>query len=537
MSLCTVGARRPFTDCREKAEKMMSSDAPERAILQGSERAEPEASVRHGACDLSERAAVTIVLRPRERPPGAPADRAKPYPTRADYALAYGADPADVVLVERFARDMGLVVLESNVARRSVVVEGTLGELGRAFGTSISLYARDGVTFRGRTGTLSVPRALDGIVAGVFGIDTRPQARAQFRPASAAATSYSAPTVARAYGFPTGVTGAGETIAIIELGGGYVASDLATYFKSVGVTVPSVTSVSVDGATNAPTGSVNGPDGEVELDIEVAGAVAPGAKIVVYFAPNTDRGFLDAVTTAIHDTANAPSIVSISWGGPESTWTAQSTSAFDTAFADAAALGITVTVAAGDNGSSDGVTTDNDNHVDFPASSPHALACGGTTLRLSGAAIASETVWNDGSSGGATGGGVSDVFPLPTYQAGAGVPVVDDASGAPGRGVPDVCGDADPETGYAVVVDGSSTVIGGTSAVAPLWAGLIALLNERAGKPVGFINATLYANPHALRDVTTGNNGAYRAGPGWDACTGLGSPNGPALAALFPAAG
>jgi kumamolisin len=514
---------------------MMSSGASERAIVQGSERAEPEASERHGACDLSERAAVTIVLRPRARPPGAPADRAKPYPTRAAYALAFGAAPADIALVERFALESDLAVVESSAARRSVVVEGTLGALGRAFGTTMSLYVRDGVTFRARTGMLSVPRALDGIVTGVFGIDTRPQARAHFRPATASASSYSAVAVAQGYGFPTGVTGAGETIALIELGGGYAQADLETYFAGIGLTAPSVTSVSVDGATNAPTGSANGPDGEVELDIEVAGAIAPGAKIVAYFAPNTDRGFLDAVTTAIHDTANAPSIVSISWGGPESTWTAQSTSAFDTAFADAAALGITVTVAAGDNGSSDGAT-DTQNHVDFPASSPHALACGGTTLRLRGTTIASETVWNDGSSGGATGGGVSDVFPLPTYQASAGVPVVDDAAGAPGRGVPDVCGDADPETGYAVVVDGSSTVIGGTSAVAPLWAGLVALLNERAGKRLGFINATLYANPHALRDITTGNNGAFRAGPGWDACTGLGSPNGPALAALFPPA-
>jgi kumamolisin len=514
---------------------MMSSGASERAIVQGSERAEPEASERHGACDPTERAEVTIVLRPRERPPGAP-DAATPFPTRADYALAYGASPADVARVERFALDADLVVLESSVARRSIVVEGTLGALGRAFGTTMFIYERGGVTFRARTGTLSVPRTLDGIVTGVFGIDTRPQARAQFRPASAAATSYPAPSVARAYGFPSGVTGAGETIALVELGGGYAASDLATYFAGLGLAVPAVTSVSVDGATNAPTGSANGPDGEVELDIEVAGAIAPGAKIVVYFAPNTDRGFLDAVTTAIHDTTNAPSIVSISWGGPESTWTAQSTSAFDTAFADAAALGVTVLVAAGDNGSSDGVTTDNGNHVDFPASSPHALACGGTTLRLSGTTIASETVWNDGSSGGATGGGVSDVFPLPAYQAGVGVPVVNDAAGVPGRGVPDVCGNADPETGYAVVVDGSATVIGGTSAVAPLWAGLVALLNERAGKRLGSINAALYANPHVLRDITTGTNGAYRAAPGWDACTGLGSPNGPALAALFPPA-
>jgi kumamolisin len=371
-------------------------------------------------------------------------------------------------------------------------------------------------------------------IVGVFGLDERPQARAQFRPAAQAAVSYTPLQVAQAYGFPTGSTGAGQTIGIIELGGGYSQSDLETFFSGLGIATPSVTSVSVDGATNAPSGNPNSADGEVELDIQVAGAIAPAAKIVVYFAPNTDQGFLDAVTTAIHDQTNAPNVISISWGGPESTWTAQSTSGFDSAFAEAGMLGVTVTVASGDNGSSDGVTTGG-NHVDFPASSPNALACGGTSLQISGTTVASETVWNDGTSGGATGGGVSDVFDLPAYQATAGVPVVDDAGGKPGRGVPDVCGDADPDTGYSVVVDGSSIVVGGTSAVAPLWAGLVALLGAQSGKPVGFLNPTLYANPKALRDIVSGNNGAFKAGVGWDACTGLGSPNGPALAALFPA--
>jgi kumamolisin len=293
-----------------------------------------------------------------------------------------------------------------------------------------------------------------------------------------------------------------------------------------------VSDVSVDAGKNAPTGDANGPDAEVMLDIEVAGAVAPAAKIVAYFAPNTDQGFLDAVTTAIHDTTNAPSIVSISWGGPESTWTAQATQNFDDAFAAAAMLGITVTVAAGDNGSTDG-ETDGLQHVDFPASSPHVLACGGTTLHFSKTAIASETVWNDGATGGATGGGVSDVFALPTWQDNANVPPSANAGARVGRGVPDVAGNADPETGYEVVVDGSSAVIGGTSAVAPLWAGLVARINANGGKNIGFVNPQLYASPSALRDITKGNNGAYAAGPGWDACTGLGSPNGPLLESLL----
>jgi kumamolisin len=297
-----------------------------------------------------------------------------------------------------------------------------------------------------------------------------------------------------------------------------------------------VSSVSVDGATNAPVGNPDSADGEVGLDIEVAGAVANGAKIVAYFAPNTDQGFLDAITTAIHDTTNNPTIISISWGGPESTWTAQALTNFDTAFADAATLGITVCVAAGDNGSSDGVT-DGLAHVDFPASSPHVLACGGTSLSASGTKISSETVWNDGAQGGATGGGISDSFALPSWQQGAGVPPSVNAGARVGRGVPDVAGDADPETGYTTLIDGQSGVIGGTSAVAPLWAGLTALINQKTGTKLGFFNPQLYAaGKTALNDITIGNNGSYAAGPGWDACSGLGSPNGTKLvAALAPA--
>jgi kumamolisin len=273
------------------------------------------------------------------------------------------------------------------------------------------------------------------------------------------------------------------------------------------------------------------------LDIEVCGSVAPGARIAVYFAPNTDQGFLDAATAAIHDTANRPSVVSISWGGSESTWTEQAMTTMEQAFVAAAAMGVTVTVAAGDNGSSDGVS-DGLAHVDFPASAPHALACGGTTLEITDGAIASETVWNDGGTGGATGGGISVAFPVPSYQSASVLPPSANPGAGPGRGVPDVCGNADPETGYLVEVDGQSMPIGGTSAVAPLWAGLVALLNEQLAAPVGFLQPFLYssAGPADLHDITSGSNGAYRAGPGWDACTGLGSPNGAALLLALAAA-
>jgi kumamolisin len=275
------------------------------------------------------------------------------------------------------------------------------------------------------------------------------------------------------------------------------------------------------------------------LDIEVAGAVAPAARLVVYFAPNTDAGFLDAISQAAMDTVNKPSILSISWGGPESSWTAQSLQSFNSALQSAAAVGVTVCIASGDNGSDDGVG-DGKDHVDFPASSPYALACGGTKLTISGSAISSEVVWNEQASNeGATGGGVSGTFPLPTYQANANVPVSKNPSGFKGRGVPDVAGDADPSTGYQVQADGQSFAVGGTSAVAPLWAGLIALFNQSEGKSLGYLNPALYQNGEsggAFRDITSGNNGDFKAAKGWDACTGWGSPNGAALLAALSGA-
>jgi kumamolisin len=434
--------------------------------------------------------------------------------------------------VTAFATSAGLSVVESSAARRSVVVSGTVAQLTAAFRVDLRRFSNPTGTFRGRVGTIAVPSSIADVVTGVFGLDERPQARAQFHIAHprAVETSFTPLQLGALYGFPGAADGSGETIAIIELGGGYPATDLTAYFSALGIKKPSVSSVGVDGGANKPGGGANSADGEVELDIEVAGALAPGAKIVVYFAPNTDQGFLDAITTAVHDTTHKPSVISISWGSAESDWTAQATANFDAAFADAATLGVTVCVASGDGGSADG-TTDGKAHVDFPASSPHVLACGGTTLRANGTAIASETVWNDPGDG-ATGGGISDVFAIPAWQANANIPPSANAGARVGRGVPDVAGDADPATGYNVRVDGSDTVIGGTSAVAPLWAALIARLNQLAKKPLGLVNPMLYANPSLLRDITSGSNGAYSARAGWDPCTGLGSPDGAKLAAL-----
>jgi kumamolisin len=420
-------------------------------------------------------------------------------------------------------------VLE-HAGRRTVVLSGTVAQFNAAFGVQLQHMQHASCSYRGRTGSIQLPASLDGVVEAVLGLDSRPQAAAHFRvrPAASAATSFTPTQIATLYGFPAG-TGLGQCVALIELGGGFRPADLDAYFKGLAVNSPAVTAVSVDHAGNSPTGDANGPDGEVMLDIEVVGAIVPQATIAVYFAPNTDAGFLDAITTAIHDTTNKPSVISISWGGPESTWTSQAMTAMDDAFQAAATMGITVCIASGDNGSSDGVA-DGSDHVDFPAASPFALACGGTSLNASPSAISGEVVWNDGANGGASGGGVSGFFAKPTWQSNLNA-VTTQGSRTPltQRGVPDVAGDADPQTGYDIRVDGTNSVIGGTSAVAPLWAALLARLNQLSGKSAGLINPKIYAAPSAFRDITSGNNGDFAAAAGWDACTGLGSPNGAAL--------
>jgi kumamolisin len=459
--------------------------------------------------------------------------------TRQELAERYGADPDDVSSVTEVLRAHGIEVLSVDAASRRMRVAGNIEALQTAFGTRLEWAESDApsggrVGHWHRTGELSLPQQLDGVVTAVLGLDTRPQARANFRAVlpHAVASSYTPVQLGQVYRFPSGTDGSGRTVAIIELGGGFEESDLDTYFSGLGVGRPKVTAVGVDGAANKPEGDPNGADGEVALDIDVVGGLAPGASIVVYFAPNTDAGFLDAVSQAAHATPT-PDAISISWGQSEDQWTAQARKAMDEAFADAAALGVTVTVAAGDDGSSDR-QSDGGVHVDFPASSPHALACGGTRLEADASGkVTSETVWNGGSSGGATGGGVSDTFALPAWQQPVDVPGA--AGGRTGRGVPDVAAVADPETGYRVRVDGKDAVIGGTSAVAPLWAALVARLVQASGRPLGLAQTALYAGasdgtaPAGFRDITSGSNGAYQAQPGWDACTGLGVPDGEAL--------
>jgi subtilase family serine protease len=355
--------------------------------------------------------------------------------------------------------------------------------------------------------------------------------------AAPARSGFSVPELAQLYNFPTEFNGRGQKIGLIELGGGFRKPDLDSYFKSLSIPAPTITAIAVDGAKNSPTGDPNGPDGEVELDIEVAGAVAPGAEILVYFAPNNDKGFLDAIKKAVTDPANSATVLAITWGGPESTWTSQAAAAMDSIFHLAATQGITVLIASGDSGVTDGVT-DGRAHADFPATSPWVLACGGTRIEVAGNRITSEVVWND-VMGGATGGGVSALFPKPVWQGDVKVPV--DSNGHTGRGIPDVAIDASPTSGYAVFIDGHKTVIGGTAAATPLWAGLIALINQGLGRDVGYINPDLYTKigpAGVLRPITQGDNSVgdakgYAAGPGWNAVTGWGSPDGKKLLEAF----
>jgi kumamolisin len=515
--------------------------SPSRVSFPKSERQAVPGAMVAGKTDPQRNISVSVIVKRKN-----PLNLAKVghHLSQEEFSERYAADPANFEHLRDFAHKHGLTVDEgaSSLARRTLVLRGPASKMDAAFGVTLNDYVKNGKQFHSYTGTISMPQEHAEPVEAVLGLDNHPLARPHFRmrdsktkPNSAQTASFNPPQVAQLYNFPAGVNGAGQTIGIIELGGGYNPSDLSSYFAGLSITEPRITAVSVDGATNSPNlpSSPTDPnaDGEVGLDIEVAGSIAPGANIVVYFTTNTSQGFVDALTTAIHDTSNGPpSVISISWGSPESNWTAQSMTALDEACQSAAALGITITVASGDNGSSDGGSG---NNVDFPASSPHVLGCGGSELIAANGVIQQEVVWNDQpQGGGASGGGVSSVFALPSWQANANVPPSPTSGG--GRGVPDVAGDASPETGYNVLFDGQPAVVGGTSAVAPLWAALIALLNQQRGSNIGFANPTLYQNAeNGFNDITQGNNGTFSAGPGWDACTGLGSPNGNQLSQIL----
>jgi kumamolisin len=471
------------------------------------------------------------------------------YFSRTEIAKKYGARAEDLDAIEQFAQRHNLVVSHRSAAQRTLVLTGKLGDVLNAFHADVHMFHHASGTYRGRQGEIYIPRQFEKVITGILGFDTRPKLKSPHRQRTVDAdgpggnNGVVATEFAKRYNYPTTykgtkLDGSGQCIGIIELGGGFNNSDLQIYFQETGIDLPNVAAVSVDHAGNKPT-KHGAADGEVMLDIEVAGAVAPKANIAVYFAPNMGSGFFDAINAAVHDTERNPSVISISWGGPEDPGDQQAAQAFHEVFIEAAALGITICVASGDHGTADlpGFRWDGKIHVDHPAVDDFVLSCGGTQINAQG----NDVVWNDGrpfdndphGGGWASGGGVSETVARPDYQKTAGIPA-SIATGKRGRGVPDIAMSA---TNYFTRVQGMEGASGGTSAVAPLMASLLALLNQAKKKRVGFLNPFLYANVSKgiVKDVTVGTNAiantvkGYKAGVGWDCCTGLGTPDGTAI--------
>jgi len=474
--------------------------------------------------------------------------------SRDQFAATYGADADEMNQVKAFAETNGFHVLGSYPARRAVVVQGTVGDVNKAFAVKLGNYKGPLGKYRSHGDAINIPTSIAGIVEAVTGLHERPVPAKHFstarrqNPADPPNTKPLTPAqVAQLYNFPAG-DGSGQTIGLYEMEtgegrAGYTKQDLANTMQAFGgeLKVPSPIDVSVDGISNSGVS-----DGETGLDITVASAIAQGAKIAVYFTGPTPQNIIHAIQRMVHPAPGDPdpTVISISYGwGPDDA-TSESFSEndynqLDQLFQDAANLGITVLVSSGDSGAL--IASKTQAQTSYPASEPWVIACGGTTIGNVNHGTFVEYVWNDtGAAGpGATGGGVSARFPVPPYQAGAKVPKRN-GTGTIGRGVPDIAGNASENSGYLQVINGQrAQPVGGTSAVAPLYAGLIARINANLGYSVGFINSVLYSlSATAFRDICSppgpDNNSldgvkGYPATSGWNACTGLGSVNGTAL--------
>lgn len=532
------------------------------------------------AADPHEQITITIVVRARRPAPELHSDetlanllpRERRHLSREEFEARHGAHPDDLAKIESFARAHGFQIVETSAARHSVTLRGESGEFSKAFRVEMKQYEHERGRHRGIDGPIHIPREISDSVENVLGLHDRPLAmRHMAAPATkkAARAHFSPHDVADLYRFPKHASGEGQCIGVIELGGGYHRSDLENFFASLKMPMPKITDVSADGTKNAPADLSNltkfvtalnsgkqsaidaakgGSSGssrladlllstiETTMDVELAGAFAPGAEIVVYFASSSEQGVYHALTTALADKVHRPTVLSLSWGEQESSWSPKYMALINDVLKNISTVGVTVCVSSDDAGADNG-SPDGKPSVNFPASSPNALGCGGTTLKASGSEIEAEVVWNSLFDGmrGATGGGVSEKFARPFWQDEFEVPR--SASKRGGRGVPDVAGVADPHTGCRIVVGGVDTISYGTSAVAPLWAALVARLNHAIGARMGsgHLNSLLYkvagrANGNGtFRPITHGENGAYHAGPGWNACTGLGSPMGDKL--------
>jgi kumamolisin len=524
----------------------MSLKNGQHVVLEGSKRCHRASAEVLGRSDSGEWCEVTVKVRRK---------KALPEPVAGKAVLSYeqavknhGASPEDMANVSGVLSGYGVAIVSTNPFSRTVKIAGPVSAMEKAFQVHLFRVKHQDRVYRGRVGDILVPARLDKIITGVFGLDTRPMIRRRngFKstapsqlPPAGSRPWFTPQELAARYNFPPN-DGSGQTVGIIELGGSYIPGDLQQFAGLVGFTAPQVQVIQVETLSQ---GDSSDPDaiGEVMLDIEVVAGVCPGANIAVYFSNFTEQGWIDAIDAALNDTKNKPSVLSISYGLAEGTdiWTGQAMTAVNDAMQEAATRGIPVCVAAGDDGSDDQVQ-DGLAHVDFPSSSPYVLCVGGTSLAKNGP----ETVWfeydglrRDG--GGSTGGGVSNVFPRPAWQNSIAISSVN-PNHMDGRCVPDVAANAAGGTGYFMVSQGAPAVSGGTSAAAPLWAGLIARLNK-AGKPVQYATPLFYqSNPRTnnqplgslvCNDITQGNNdtaaaGGYSAGSGYDAVTGWGSPNG-----------
>jgi kumamolisin len=388
-----------------------------------------------------------------------------------------------------------------------------------------------------------VPAEIAPWTRAILGFDRRPLApgrsgdRRILAGAGAGAGTGLWPTeIAALYGIPLDQDVASVCVGIVALGGGYLDSDLAAALAAQHRAAPVVINMPATGNDDA-FGNNAVADEEIALDLQVLAGLLPKARIVVYFAGNTADSLTGAIHQAVFDDVHRPQVISVSWGSAEKFWPATGRDAMQAVLADAIRLRVSVVFAAGDELATSGLT-DGKAHVWFPASSPYAIGCGGTvpTLAPGGASIASEAVWHAAFSG--TGGGISDVFPVPAYQSALALPASQN-DGAVRRGVPDVACAAAAAPGYRIVIGGRETVKDGTSAATPLWAALIAMAAAARGEPIGFLNTALYANPGAFREITRGDNRVrntgYDAGPGWNACTGLGVPKGADIIAALTA--
>jgi kumamolisin len=445
----------------------------------------------------------------------------------------------DAGAVRRFATGHKLKVLRVNVSAGTMVLRGRAKAMERAFGVKLLVHPKG---YRSHRKALTVPKELAAVIAGVFGLDNRPVAKRPGRTSFPPPESMTPPPVnantrlpkdfRRLYQFPKNATGKGQCIAVLEFGGGFAPAKLRSYLAKLGVRNPRVKVREIPPGGNRPLNQVGtlSPDAEVYMDLEILASIAPDATLVVYFAENSSRGWIEALQTAIFDRKYRPSVLSICWGQAERSWDAQTVLAIEAALQTAARLGITVCCASGDRGVFESAA--HPYSIPFPASSPHVLACGGTRLEIRGRGQR-ETVWNESRTDGvASGGGISRMFGLPAFQEGHKLPARFAAPGK-GRGIPDVAANASASTGYLIWADGIAMSLGGTSAAAPLWAGLVACLNEAIGRRVGYLTPLLYTGKRngGLRSITRGNNRldgqqGYDARKAWDPCTGLGSPHG-----------